>query len=172
MRSPRKRPAATSSIPGKLTKMLRAPKAPEKVSTAGGKSREDKLTQLTQLLCTATQDLFSQINLSILFPPQYTPSSFIAEMNLTTDERLARITDMYPPRIVGLMDIGATSTQKVWTTMNCVIVSVLQTSIRDYPTRIAQWMWIRPCSNHSLQRLCSRGFNHIKLLKYPSFSGT
>ena len=44
---------------------------------------------------------------------QHTPSSFIAEMGLTTEERLARINEVYPPRIVELIDIGATSAQKV-----------------------------------------------------------
>ena len=44
---------------------------------------------------------------------QSSPSSYLAEMKMSTEERLARITEMYPPVITELLDIGVTSHQKV-----------------------------------------------------------
>lgn len=44
---------------------------------------------------------------------QHTPSSYLTEMKMNTEERLARITEMYPPPITELLDIAASSHQKV-----------------------------------------------------------
>ena len=44
---------------------------------------------------------------------QHTPSSYLAEMRLTTEEKLAGTREMYPPRIIELLDMGTTSHQKV-----------------------------------------------------------
>ena len=44
---------------------------------------------------------------------QHTPSSYLAEMRLTTAEKLAQTQEMHPPRIVELLDIAETSHQKV-----------------------------------------------------------
>lgn len=45
--------------------------------------------------------------------PQYTPSSYLLEMKQTTEEKLAATREMYPPKIVQLLDIGTSSYQKV-----------------------------------------------------------
>lgn len=44
---------------------------------------------------------------------QYTPSAYLAEMRMNTEERLATVTEMYLPTITELLDIGTNSNQKV-----------------------------------------------------------
>lgn len=56
---------------------------------------------------------------------QNTPSGYLAEMRLTTEERLSRTTEMYPPQIVELLDIGVTSHQKVHTCSKSPLTLVL-----------------------------------------------
>ena len=43
---------------------------------------------------------------------QHSPSSFLAEMKQTTEEKLAATQEMYPPKIIELLDIGTTSLRK------------------------------------------------------------
>ena len=50
--------------------------------------------------------------------PQYTPSAYLAEMKMNTEERLATITEMYPPTITELLDIATSSNHKVATTLS------------------------------------------------------
>ena len=47
------------------------------------------------------------------FTSQHTPSAYLAEMRMTTEERLATITEMYPPTITELLDIATSSNHKV-----------------------------------------------------------
>lgn len=44
---------------------------------------------------------------------QHAPSAYLAQMRMNTEERLATITEMYPPTITELLDIAASSHQKV-----------------------------------------------------------
>ena len=44
---------------------------------------------------------------------QHTPSAYLAEMRMDTEERLATVTEMYPPTITELLDITTSSYQKV-----------------------------------------------------------
>ena len=44
---------------------------------------------------------------------QHTPSSYLAEMRLTTEEKLGQTKEAYPPRIIELLDLATTSHQKV-----------------------------------------------------------
>lgn len=48
-----------------------------------------------------------------LFTTQHTPSSYLFEMKQTTEEKLAGTREMYPPKIIQLLDIGTSSHQKV-----------------------------------------------------------
>ena len=49
----------------------------------------------------------------ILYFMQHAPSTYLAQMRMNTEERLATITEMYPPTITELLDIAASSHQKV-----------------------------------------------------------
>jgi len=44
---------------------------------------------------------------------KHTPSSYLADMSLTTQEKLGQTREAYPPRIIELLDITTTSHQKV-----------------------------------------------------------
>ena len=65
------------------------------------------------MIPTSKDMLANRSNYTVLVWLQYTPSAYLAEMRLTTEERLATITEMYPPTITELLDIGANSNQKV-----------------------------------------------------------
>ena len=43
---------------------------------------------------------------------QHSPSSYLAEMKQSTEEKLAATQEMYPPKIIELLDIGTTSLRK------------------------------------------------------------
>nr|XP_033799169.1 hydrocephalus-inducing protein homolog isoform X3 [Geotrypetes seraphini] len=59
-----------------------------------------------------------------------TPSAFLKEMSLTTEQKLALPYEMHPPRIIQLLDISETSFQKFST------VDVDQTLFQPFPSEI------------------------------------
>ncbi|XP_030060864.1 hydrocephalus-inducing protein homolog [Microcaecilia unicolor] len=59
-----------------------------------------------------------------------TPSAFLKEMSLTTEQKLALPHEMHPPRIIQLLDISETSFQKFST------VDVDQTLFQPFPSEI------------------------------------
>ena len=46
-------------------------------------------------------------------PAQLSPSAYLKDMKMTTEEKLDITTEMYPPKIIELLDIATTSHYKV-----------------------------------------------------------
>jgi hydrocephalus-inducing protein len=63
-------------------------------------------------------------------PVKHTPSAYLAEMRMNTEERLATITEMYPPTITELLDIATSSNQKDF----CVTVD--QPLFQPFPSEV------------------------------------
>ncbi|XP_033896012.3 hydrocephalus-inducing protein-like [Acipenser ruthenus] len=72
-----------------------------------------------------------------------TPSVFIQEMALTTEQKLASIREMHPPRIIELLDMSETTHQKFTT------VDIDQAMFQPFPSEIVFQNYI-PCETYEV----------------------